>query len=414
MKVAIVDDMGYGYGQPGFFGKELYVDLLVRINTAFLDNHVVKLVLRKGRHGADYSVTGWDVPLVRPVLNPGLKRPLRKILEEHGVQILHFNLPAAGDPRRVAQVAQELGIPAVCTVHNWQFVCPTTWGVEIPSLRPCGNGFGTHCVRSLWHLGRLSGGSRLRTIVGGVYLYQVLRALLRASAAIISPSRALADRIREVHGLERVYWVRNPAPESLLSLQPQYRGERAVVFLGRLAYEKGAHLLPIIARSLPDVQFHVMGSGPLEGFLRAYAAKHPHLILHGFVSALKKVTILRNSTALVMPSLTREAFGYSVLEAFALGKPVIGFSLGGVQELIEDSGGGLAVPPCDLRVFSSRIRDVIEDAELARRLGEAGRKYTEGLTPRRYALDLAEIYQSACAIGRTDMRPRSPRDLRVS
>jgi glycosyltransferase involved in cell wall biosynthesis len=187
--------------------------------------------------------------------------------------------------------------------------------------------------------------------------------------------------------------VRNPVSESLLSAEPTYGGERAVAFVGRLVYEKGANLLPELASLLPHVQFHVMGAGPLGDFLRKSSEKHPNLIFHGFVSSEEKASIISTTSAVIMPISYTETFGYTVAEAFILGKPVVGFSLGGVKELIEDSGAGFAVPPYDLGEFSDRIGNIVDNPGLSAEMGKKGRKFVEeNLSPERYALTLREIY----------------------
>ena len=239
----------------------------------------------------------------------------------------------------------------------------------------------------------MEGKSRVRRVLDGSNQYLALRSLLRASRAVISPSRSLAQKIEEVHGLENVHWVPNPVPESLLSIEPRYGGEKAVAFIGRLVYEKGAHLIPEIASLLPHVQIHVMGGGPLEGFLRQNSKKHPNLIFHGFVTTEDKSAILSRTAALIMPGLYVETFGYTIVEAFVLGKPVVGFSLGGVKELIEDSGAGFAVPPYDVRDLTDKVSNIVDNSELSIEMGKKGRKFVEeNLTPRRYALKLREIY----------------------
>jgi len=231
--------------------------------------------------------------------------------------------------------------------------------------------------------------------MNGANQYLAWRSFLRQSSAVICPSRSLAQRIREVYELDRVFWVPNPVSGSVLAQEVHYGAtERAVSFVGRLVYEKGAHLLPEIARRLPDVKIQVIGSGPLESFLRKSAQRYPNLAVHGYLTT-RKTELLRESVALLMPSVCREAFPYSMLEAFALGKPVVGFALGGVQELVEDSGGGMTVQAYDLKALSDKISEVVDDPHLAMTLGRAGREYVQELTPHKYAKDLAEIYALA-------------------
>jgi len=69
-----------------------------------------------------------------------------------------------------------------------------------------------------------------------------------------------------------------------------------------------------------------------------------------------------------------EGFGIVYLEAGACGKPVIGGRGGGTSEAIEDGVTGLLVDPLDVDEIADAIVRVLEDKELARRLGQNGRR----------------------------------------
>jgi len=404
MNIAVLDDVGFVHGRPGFFGKELYAELLAKLNVEILGNRVTKIVLGRNEEGAHHALAGTKLPYLRSFLDPSLVAELANVLAAEDVDLVHVNLSNPRYPRHVVNAVSSLGLPLVTTAHGWGYVCPTGWGVEFPTLKPCGNGIEGACLRSLWYLAQKAGESRIRRVSDGVSQYLTLRALAISSTAVVSPSRLLAQRIREVHGLSQVHWLPNPIPARLLDEKPSYGGGRNVSFLGRFVAEKGAHLLPKIASLLPDIRVHVMGSGAMEGFLRKNAERQPNLIVHGFVPTDEKVQIVRDSAAILMPSIYQEAFGYSTAEAFALGKPVVGFALGGVREMIDDSGGGFAVTPYDLPALVDRIRLLVEDEKLAMEMGRKGRAWVEKhLTPEQYAKRLKEIY-AAAAEG-----PRMPR-----
>jgi phosphatidylinositol alpha-1,6-mannosyltransferase len=69
-----------------------------------------------------------------------------------------------------------------------------------------------------------------------------------------------------------------------------------------------------------------------------------------------------------------ERFGIAYLEAGAAGKPVVAGRGGGVEEAVEDGVTGLLVDPLDVNEIAQAIVKVLKDEELARRLGENGRK----------------------------------------
>jgi glycosyltransferase involved in cell wall biosynthesis len=75
---------------------------------------------------------------------------------------------------------------------------------------------------------------------------------------------------------------------------------------------------------------------------------------------------------LTLPSL-QEPFGRSIIEAMALGAPVVATRVGGVPEIITDGEHGLLVPPDDPAALAEAIDRLLGDAALRARLGAAGR-----------------------------------------
>ncbi len=74
----------------------------------------------------------------------------------------------------------------------------------------------------------------------------------------------------------------------------------------------------------------------------------------------------------VSASLT-EGLPLAVVEALALGRPVVATDAGGTREIVKHRGTGLLVPPGDARALAEAIVQLIRDPELARQLGERGR-----------------------------------------
>ena len=75
----------------------------------------------------------------------------------------------------------------------------------------------------------------------------------------------------------------------------------------------------------------------------------------------------------VLPSTEREGFPLALTEAAMAGRPAIASRLGGIPEIIEDRRTGLLVPPRDAPALAGAIVELLSDAELRNRLGEAAR-----------------------------------------
>ena len=73
-------------------------------------------------------------------------------------------------------------------------------------------------------------------------------------------------------------------------------------------------------------------------------------------------------------SSKRETFGLALLEAMAAGVPVVASDLPALDDLFTDGREGLKVPPGDAEALAGALARLLDDANLARRLGEAGRE----------------------------------------
>jgi glycosyltransferase involved in cell wall biosynthesis len=151
------------------------------------------------------------------------------------------------------------------------------------------------------------------------------------------------------------------------------RAKPILLTVGRLVGYKGHHWL-IEAMKSVNATLRIVGSGPLEAELRQQA-KGLDIEFLGNVADENLPALYRDCDLFVLPSITpNEAFGVVQLEAMAAGKPVICCDLkSGVPWVNQHGVTGLVVPPRDADALAAAIRKLLEDRELARWMGEAGR-----------------------------------------
>ncbi len=125
----------------------------------------------------------------------------------------------------------------------------------------------------------------------------------------------------------------------------------------------------------------------------AHAVRAPHAVV--CLPFTTDVTPLyRLLDAALLPS-RMEGFSQSLLEAMALGKPVIASAAGGNPELVTDGVDGLLVPPLDPAAWAAALERVLGDAALATRLGEAARHTArERFSLERTVARTLELYRS--------------------
>ena len=190
---------------------------------------------------------------------------------------------------------------------------------------------------------------------------------------------------------------------------PGGTGKR-VAFVGRLDPVKGALLLVEamagVLKSHPDATLTLAGDGPARAPAEARATELGivgAVRFVGFMTQGQVADLLANSDMLVLPSFA-EGLPVVYMEALASRIPVVASRVAGVQELVEDGVTGFAVPPGDVATLIDRMIRLMDDPELARRMGEAGRKAVEqGFDVRAEGEWLATLFRDGGPGGR--LRP---------
>jgi glycosyltransferase involved in cell wall biosynthesis len=167
-------------------------------------------------------------------------------------------------------------------------------------------------------------------------------------------------------------------------------------FAGRIVAEKGWHLIAEALEQLPaSFRLAIAGDGPELGRLRELAETSNLAGRIHYVGLLPKGDLWRFYRAvdcLVVPSLTtprwKEQVGSVIVDALALGLPVIGSSSGAIPSIVGD--GGLVVPEGDAAAIATAVLRLRSEAGLAAGLGSAGlRRYREEFSIPAYAGKIA-------------------------
>ena len=167
-----------------------------------------------------------------------------------------------------------------------------------------------------------------------------------------------------------------------------------VGFVGRLNVQKGiSYLLEAfdnIAKENSRVQFLVAGDGDLKDEMISFAKEkgfYKRLTFTGFRKDIANV--MRTIDILVLPSLW-EGFGIVLIEAMAAKKPCITTQISSMPEIVGHNVTGLVVPPKDIKSLTSAMLKLINDEQLAKQMGENGRK----LVMEKFSLDkMIEDYE---------------------
>jgi glycosyltransferase involved in cell wall biosynthesis len=171
-----------------------------------------------------------------------------------------------------------------------------------------------------------------------------------------------------------------------------------IIFIGRLALQKGILQLIEIAKKLPKDTFiiKVVGAGELEEVLKIAKQKFDltHLTYTGFIFDVSGE--INSSDLLIAPS-NGEVFGLVIGEAMACGIPVVASNIGGIPELLIDGKGGFLCHQNDIDCFVSKIKQIQENPNLQETFGNYNRKrFEEIFTLKKMIESIEKLYNDYC------------------
>lgn len=167
--------------------------------------------------------------------------------------------------------------------------------------------------------------------------------------------------------------------------------EGYVLYFGRLSEEKGLGSLPALADKCPEMQFKVVGDGPLRQMLER--EKKSNIQLTGALYGRALAEAISGASVVLLPSICFENAPLSILEAFMNHKPVVASDIGGIPELVEDGETGFLFPPDQVEIAAERLKALLCDSTLRARMGRnAYQKYVDYYSADSYVRQLKKIY----------------------
>ena len=241
-------------------------------------------------------------------------------------------------------------------------------------------------------------GSEFRSYDRSIFLKGYMRIILKRAQKVIAISEfARKEVIQRTDIDEKRVVIITPGVDSehfrLLSKDPEmvkrYRleGKRVILTVSRLYEHKGhdkvIEAMPLILEKIPNAVYLIVGSGPMEMRLKSLVKKlalEDHVLFVGYISdeLLPQFYNLCDVFVLATREVEKpgwvEGFGIVFLEANACGKPVISGRTGGAIEAVLDQKTGLLINPFNINEIAEATVRLLNDPELASRLGNNGRK----------------------------------------
>jgi glycosyltransferase involved in cell wall biosynthesis len=226
--------------------------------------------------------------------------------------------------------------------------------------------------------------------------------------AVIAPSSAMKTTL-EAYGVTRPVHI-IPTGLNLADFAhcdgPAFRarhgippGRPVMAYVGRVAFEKNLDFLLAVTEAararLPEVLLVIAGEGPARAALERAVAKRGLQDSVRFVGYLERKTELPAcycaADVFVFASKT-ETQGLVLLEAMALGVPVVGLAEMGTKDVLKE-GEGCRIAPDDVAGFADTLVPLLADRAAAQALGTAGKAYAATWSDARMVESVLALYR---------------------
>ncbi len=324
-----------------------------------------------------------------PVFKQG---EIRRILDK-GFDVIHYhNISLVGGPK-VLEYGSGIKL---YTIHEYWLLCPTHVLFRF-NRAPCQHRRCFACsliCRRPPQLWRYLG---------------LLESALKHVDMVLSPSR-FGLNIHHQMGLplpmrHLPYFLPAVQNSPLDPVPPLGSADPYFLFVGRLEKIKGLHTIIPVFRRPGRAPLWIAGKGNYERRLRQMSEGSPNIRFLGYQSGPQLRSLVRNAVAVIVPSVCYDLSPFVIFEAFRERTPVIVRNLGGMPEIVQESGGGFIfnteqemVSAMDRLLESREFRDILGD----RGFEAYQRNWTPDVYIRRYLELLHDLRKAG---GRTEPAP---------
>lgn len=328
----------------------------------------------------DYNGTGSLVSKAKAAMDILYSFEARKkmsaILNEIKPDLVHLNNFAHQIGPSVLDEIKKRDIPTVMTMRDYKMVCPAyTMIANGEACERCTGGRYYHCG-----IHKCTKGSLFKSLVNvaEMYLHHRVLHIYDKIDLYISPSRFLKNKVEEMGLKGEVAYLPNCVDVN--GFEPAYKWqERSIVYVGRISHEKGIETLIHAVKGIAGLKLKIIGDGPLKEALENMVRIENigNVAFLGYRTGQDLHDEIRKSMFLVIPSEWYENNPRTVIEAFALGKPVVGARIGGIPELVKDLETGLTYTSGDVEDLKEKIELMLDAIDRIPEMGKLARAHVE-------------------------------------
>ncbi|MEF8833070.1 MAG: glycosyltransferase family 4 protein [Candidatus Thermoplasmatota archaeon] len=364
------------YFYPHLGGVESHV-LELSKHLMDLGHEVLVVTTKLEDTESEDTVEGVPVKRVEPLtifLSTPIVPRIRDILSEEDYDILHGHSPPPLMSFFGVRNSKKKDVPFVLTYHC-DLEIPQTFGPLIVNLYE--RTVGTYTV------------SEADKIITTTTSYGATSKAVWYEEADVIPNAVDEDRF-------------HPSNDGSQIREELGIGDKKLItYVGRIVYHKGLEYFVRAANHLEgeNVQFLLVGTGDFRPELEKIIKRNgleDKVMFAGRVSKEELPNYYAATDIFVLPSVSRlEAFGIVALEAMASSVPVIVSDIPGVRDVIVEGEHGLLAEPMNSEDLAGKIRTLIKNPEMAKKMGKSGRKRVEErFTWTKVAKKIEKVYES--------------------
>ena len=326
-------------------------------------------------HKEEYSMIQKLAMVPKVIYSIEAKKKIARLINDFRPDIAHTHCIYHHLSPSILPVLREAGVPTVMTAHELKIACPAYKMLNRSGIcERCKDGSLFNVIKYRCIQDSLAASA---VVALESSIHQRLELYKKNLSKVITPSRFYMEKFIE-WGWPRDKFVYIPNYVDASQFTPRFEPGSYFLYFGRLAPEKGVATLMRAAKAA-GVQLKLVGTGPEEASLRALhetIASDAEFL--GYRSGTELHDLIRGARAVVLPSEWYENAPMSVLESYALGKPVIGARMGGIPEMIVEGETGWLFESLNVDALSGVLErcNSMPDDKLAE-FGRAARALVE-------------------------------------
>ena len=270
-------------------------------------------------------------------------RKIEQLIQDEKPDLAHIHLMWGQITPSIFPVLKKYRIPILFTVHDYRIVCPA-YTFRDGSGRICEACQGKYFYKCFTHT--CCKGSKLMSAVMAAEQY--------FRNAFFNPARYIDGFIYVSNFARNIQEKYMPALKakpnitlynfstSIVSEPKAMPTDRYFLFFGRLSYEKGVMTLLKAFKDLQQCSLKVVGTGPKEEELKAFAVENgmKNVEFLGYKTGKELTELVAGAYFVIVPSEWYENNPMTIIEAYSVGTPVIGARIGGIPEIVVDGKTG--------------------------------------------------------------------------